>query len=118
MRGSRHTRTLVVVVLLALGGALVPALSRATGPTTSPATTAHQQPYSPQAKRGTADVGADKLWDQGITGKGVTVGVADSGIDGRHPDLNDQDWRTWGAGSHPAKLAASDFVNCLAVLPA
>src|SRR5436309_966443 len=40
MRGSRHTRPLVVLVLLALGGALVPALSRASGPTTSPATTA------------------------------------------------------------------------------
>jgi subtilisin family serine protease len=46
-----------------------------------------------QAKRGTSDIGADTLWAEGITGKGVLVGVADSGIDSLHPDLDDQDWR-------------------------
>lgn len=33
-------------------------------------------------------IGADKVWnDLGYTGKGVTVAVIDSGIDGTHPDL-------------------------------
>lgn len=32
-------------------------------------------------------LGADRLWDAGITGKGVTVGHLDTGIDGDHPAL-------------------------------
>ncbi len=32
-------------------------------------------------------IGADKLWERGIDGKGVTVAVIDSGIDENHPDL-------------------------------
>jgi len=27
------------------------------------------------------------LWEQGITGSGIKVGVIDSGIDASHPDL-------------------------------
>jgi len=68
-----------------------------------------------QAKRGTSDVGADVLWAEGITGKGVTVGVTDSGIDSVHPDLDDQDWRRWGAAGAPEKIET--FVDCTAVLP-
>ncbi|MCK9440329.1 MAG: S8 family peptidase [Methanothrix sp.] len=30
---------------------------------------------------------ADKLWEKGIDGKGITVAVIDSGIDKNHPDL-------------------------------
>lgn len=30
-----------------------------------------------------------QLWDQGLTGKGVTVGHLDTGVDGRHPALKD-----------------------------
>jgi hypothetical protein len=68
-----------------------------------------------QTKRGTHDVGADTLWAQGITGKNVLVGVADSGIDSVHPDLDDQDWLRWGAVSAEPKIRA--FVDCTAVLP-
>lgn len=31
--------------------------------------------------------GADQLWKQGITGKGVRVGMIDTGVDGAHPVL-------------------------------
>lgn len=41
--------------------------------------------------------GADKInapdvWNQGFTGKGVTVAVLDSGVDVTHTDLNDNIW--------------------------
>jgi len=35
-------------------------------------------------------VGAPVAWDSGLTGKGVTVCVVDTGIDGTHPDLKDR----------------------------
>jgi hypothetical protein len=60
------------------------------------------QLFGDQSKRGTGDVGADDLWAQGITGAGVRVGVVDSGIDGLHPDVDDQ---------------LQGFVNCMGVLP-
>jgi subtilisin family serine protease len=66
-----------------------------------------------QAKRGTRDLGADTLWQQGITGKGVLVGIADSGIDGTHPDLDDLDWRTWTSPVNAPKL--DSFVDCTSV---
>jgi subtilisin family serine protease len=58
--------------------------------------------FADQSKRGTHDIGADVLWSSGISGKGVTVGVADSGIDSTHPDLG-------------YKIA--NFVDCTAVAP-
>ncbi len=32
-------------------------------------------------------IGAPQVWDLGLTGKGVTVALVDTGIDGTHPDL-------------------------------
>ena len=34
-------------------------------------------------------IGVDKLHSEGITGKGIKVGVLDTGIDYNHPDLKD-----------------------------
>lgn len=68
-----------------------------------------------QAKRGTSDIGADTLWAEGITGKGVLVGVADTGIDSLHPDLDDQDWRDWDSPANEQKIEA--FVDCTTALP-
>jgi len=39
------------------------------------------------------DINVEPVWEQGITGKGVVVGVIDSGVDMFHPDLKDNiDW--------------------------
>lgn len=35
-------------------------------------------------------IGADKAWDTGYTGKGVTVAVIDTGVDYNHPDLKNR----------------------------
>jgi len=64
--------------------------------------------WGDQHKRGTSDVGADKLWAAGVDGSGVTIGVADSGLDSTHPDLDNLDWLHWD-GSHEVK---SSFVDC------
>ncbi|MEA2621117.1 MAG: hypothetical protein QOH61_27 [Chloroflexota bacterium] len=42
------------------------------------------------------DVGVPRLWDRGITGKGVTIAILDTGMDLTHQDLDDLDFRHWG----------------------
>lgn len=56
-------------------------------------------------------IGADVLWEEGITGKGITVGIIDSGVDGTHPALA----RKWkGAG----QANPSDYwIDCVAGKP-
>jgi subtilisin family serine protease len=71
-------------------------------------TAAAAKQWGDQHKRGTADVGAEKLWSAGVDGSGVNVGVADSGVDSTHPDLDNLDWLNWG-GTHPSKTS---FVDC------
>lgn len=58
--------------------------------------------FGDQSRRGTHDVGADVLWNAGITGTGVRVGVTDSGIDSTHPDLG---------------YKLKGFADCTQVLP-
>jgi minor extracellular serine protease Vpr len=43
--------------------------------------------YSPNMLASAPFIGANKAWDAGFTGKGVTVAVIDTGADYTHPDL-------------------------------
>ncbi len=50
------------------------------------------EPGTPQPRAGTVEwnvarIGADQLWDRGITGQGIVVGSIDTGVDFRHPAL-------------------------------
>ena len=58
--------------------------------------------FANQTLRGTHDVGADAEWAHGVTGKDITVGVIDSGIDENHSDLTGK---------------VDSFVNCMTVVP-
>jgi subtilisin family serine protease len=57
--------------------------------------------FGDQTKRDNHDVGADALWARGTTGKDVTVGVVDSGVDSTHPDLQN----------------LTGFIDCIDVVP-
>ncbi|WP_433516546.1 S8 family serine peptidase [Nonomuraea sp. CA-143628] len=68
--------------------------------------------------RSVKQIGATQAWERGLTGKGVTVAVLDSGYDAGHPDLkgvvvqernfsDDADMRdTVGHGTHVASIVA------------
>ncbi|PGS49639.1 S8 family serine peptidase [Bacillus sp. AFS041924] len=51
--------------------------------------TTKQNTSSVNIAGGNSYLGVDKLHDEGFTGKGIKVGVIDTGIDYNHPDLKD-----------------------------
>ena len=68
------------------------------------------EPLADQTRGTPHDIGADALWEDGITGSGVRIAVLDTGLDRAHPDLDDQDFRGWSAPLSTAKLVdARDF---------
>ncbi|MEU1393615.1 MULTISPECIES: S8 family serine peptidase [unclassified Nonomuraea] len=77
----------------------------------------------------TKQIGATEAWKQGMTGKGVTVAVLDSGYDPDHPDLkgvvthernfsNEPDIRdNVGHGTHVASIVAGNNAQYRGVAP-
>ncbi len=56
----------------------------------------------------------DKLHEEGYTGKGIKVGVIDTGIDYNHPDLKDAykgGWDFVGNDAYPMEATYDDWVN-------
>ena len=72
------------------------------------------KPINPSCARqsdvwGVDKIGAPEVWQQGITGKGITVAVVDSGIDATHPDLDDLDDNP--GTNDPKVVGWVDYVN-------
>ena len=73
--------------------------------------TSHEREMD-QTRGTTGDVGAQALWNQGVTGSGVTVAVLDTGLDPTHPDVDDLDFRHWSSLLNPPKIVeARNFVG-------
>ncbi|MDQ3379877.1 MAG: S8 family serine peptidase [Actinomycetota bacterium] len=65
-----------------------------------------------QTRATTGDVGAQALWDRGVTGRGITVAVLDTGLDPTHPDVDDLDFRHWSSLPNAPKIVeARNFVG-------
>jgi len=62
----------------------------------------------PAGQIGTAQIGADRLRELGLTGRGRSVAVVDSGIDLAHPDLKPPSgsvWPGWNFADNDGNLA-------------
>ncbi|MGL5329566.1 MAG: S8 family serine peptidase [Peptostreptococcaceae bacterium] len=57
------------------------------------------------------DIGVDKLHEEGITGKGIKVGVLDTGIDYNHPDLDSNYKGSREKGKQMDEVKGWDFVD-------
>lgn len=76
-----------------------------------------QAKITPKMADSIPEIGVDKLHDEGITGKGIKVGVLDTGLDYTHPDLTASYKGYRGqAGTNPKAVDPSsvkgwDFIN-------
>ncbi|WP_216830134.1 S8 family serine peptidase [Alkalihalobacterium elongatum] len=52
---------------------------------------------SPEMMDSAPFIGSDKAWAEGFTGEGITVAILDTGVDYKHPDLEDNfgDYKGW-----------------------
>ncbi|WP_436376140.1 S8 family serine peptidase [Cytobacillus sp. BC1816] len=76
-----------------------------------------QSKIKPKMADSIPQIGVDKLHDEGVTGKGIKVGVLDTGIDYSHPDLTDS-YKGYRAENgqdpkafDPASVKGWDFIN-------
>jgi subtilisin family serine protease len=91
---------LVNGILVDAGAELRPLLSAQSGvdrvlydqrlrplPAPVPAVTGDLGSYDAGPVNSIAEIGATKVWADGDTGQGITIGSSDTGVDGAHPDL-------------------------------